>query len=340
MATATEPSAPESPVVQQGSGSRGCLYGCLAIIVGGLLLLLCAGLGGYWFIKGQIEKWTSTEPGNIPTVEYSEEQMAELQGRVDAFSEAMDEDRTPDEDLVLTAEEINALIGSNEDMRGKVFVTIENDEVSGEVSFPLDEIGFPGRYFNGSASLSVSMENGILIVTLTDASVNGEKVPEEIVKEIAKENLAKDLYNDADNAKTLRKFESVRVEGDKLILKFKRSDEEEAGSEDGEATEESGTEESGTDQSSTGESGSEESASSAESEAAESESAESESAESGAGEEATESIEASGSESAATEETESASSEEESTSSGKESGESAGEAESTEETPDSLQPAN
>ncbi|MEM1068366.1 MAG: hypothetical protein AAGI63_05690 [Planctomycetota bacterium] len=325
MATATEPSAPESPVVQQGSGSRGCLYGCLAIIVGGLLLLLCAGLGGYWFIKGQIEKWTSTEPGNIPTVEYSEEQMAELQGRVDAFSEAMDEDRTPDEDLVLTAEEINALIGSNEDMRGKVFVTIENDEVSGEVSFPLDEIGFPGRYFNGSASLSVSMENGILIVTLTDASVNGEKVPEEIVKEIAKENLAKDLYNDADNAKTLRKFESVRVEGDKLILKFKRSGEEEASSEDGEATEESGTEESG----------SEESASSAEPEAAESESDES-----GAGEEATESIEASGSESAATGETESASSEEESTSSGKESGESAGEAESTEETPDSLQPAN
>ena len=237
MATATEPSAPDSPVVQQSSGSRGCLYGCLAVIIGGLLLLLCSGIGVYWFLKGQVEKYTSTEPMDIPMVEYSEEELAELQARVDAFSDAMDEGRTPEEDLVLTAEEINALISADEKMRGKLFITIENDQVSGDVSLPLGDFGFfEGRYFNGSGSFSVSMANDLLIVTLTDASVNGEDVPDEIVEGIGKENLAKDLYNNPDTAATLRKFESVKVEGDKLILTFKRSEE---ATEDGESSESS-----------------------------------------------------------------------------------------------------
>jgi hypothetical protein len=219
MANATE----DTPVVQQRSGSRGCLYGCLGVIVGGLLLMLCAGIGVYWFVKGQIEKYTSTEPMQIPTVDYSEEQMAELKGRVDAFTQAIDAGTTPAEDLVLTAEEINALIGSDEKMRGKFFVKIENDQVSGDVSIPLDGVpGGKGRYFNGSASVAVSMEGGVLIVTLTAAEVNGEPVPQEIVDAIGQENLAKDMYKDPDNAKVLRKFESVSVEGDKLILKVRR----------------------------------------------------------------------------------------------------------------------
>lgn len=76
--------------------------------------------------------------------------------------------------------------------------------------------GGKGRYFNGSASVDASLEDGVLIVTLQDAEVNGQPVPDAYMREIRKENLAKDMYKDPEVAKRLRKFESLVIEGDKL----------------------------------------------------------------------------------------------------------------------------
>ena len=225
MANVTDESAPQFQDAPQKSGSKGCLYGCLAVIVGGILLVVCAGVGGWWFVKGQIEKYTSTEPQSIPTVEYNEEQMAELQARVDTFTAAIEGTAQPQEDLVLTADEINAMINASEQWKGKLYVTIENDEVSGDVSIPLDGVpGASGRYFNGSASLSVTMQNGKLFVSLVDAEVNGEPVPKEIVDALAAENLAKDAYKDPETKKVLDRLEDIRTAGDTLILKLKREE--------------------------------------------------------------------------------------------------------------------
>ena len=99
---------------------------------------------------------------------------------------------------------------------------ITDGKVSGDVSIPMDAIpGGKGRYFNGSASFNVSMENGVLIVTLADAEVNGEPVPQRVIDGMAKENLAKDLYKDPKNAEFMRRVDSVRVEDDKIILKLR-----------------------------------------------------------------------------------------------------------------------
>jgi hypothetical protein len=101
VAEAFEPtSEPHEPVVQARSSSKGCLYGCLFVVVSGIALLVCAGVGGYWWVTGQVEKYTSTTPADLPTVEYTPEQIAELETRVNAFTEAIDQGETPDEDLV------------------------------------------------------------------------------------------------------------------------------------------------------------------------------------------------------------------------------------------------
>ncbi|MDG2221119.1 MAG: hypothetical protein P8L85_07055 [Rubripirellula sp.] len=230
MANVTDESAPQFENATQKSGSKGCLYGCLAVIVGGLLLAVCAGVGTWWFVKGQIEKYTSAEPREIAKVEYSEEQMAELQARVDVLLKPAEDDEPLQGELVLTAEEINALITASDDMSGKVFITIENDEITGDISIPLDGVpGASGRYFNGSAGLSVSMQNGKLFVSLVDAELKGEPLPAEFVDAMAAENLAKNAYSDPDAKKVLDKLEDVRVDGDKLILSFKQADESEEG---------------------------------------------------------------------------------------------------------------
>ncbi|MGB7328085.1 MAG: hypothetical protein WBD31_24635, partial [Rubripirellula sp.] len=38
---------------------------------------------------------------------------------------------------------------------------------------------------------------------------------------MANENLAKDMYKNPENAKTMRRFEDIRIEGDKVIVTLK-----------------------------------------------------------------------------------------------------------------------
>ncbi len=227
MSNFVDPQTPGTePQVQSSGSGNGCLWGCL--IAGGLFIgsILCAGFGGYWLISSQIAKYTSDTPVELPTVEYSEEELAKLDARVETFREKLDAGETPEEDLVLTADDINALISKNEDLKGKVYVKIENNQVEGDVSIPLDKLPMgKGRYFNGSATFDVSMDGGVLIVTVDQAELNGEPVPEEFMQPMRQENLAKDVYKDPENAKFMSRFEDIRIEDDKFILRVKRGGE-------------------------------------------------------------------------------------------------------------------
>jgi len=216
------------PVASPSGNSKGCLFGCL--IAFGLMfsLVVCMGVGGYWFFTNQVQKYTAQTPLELPTVQYEPEELAELQSRLKSFESAVDTGAGETNELVLTADDINALIADQSEMKGKVFIKIEEGKVTGDVSVPTDMIpGGKGRYFNGSATLDASMEDGILIVTLVDAEVNGEKLPQQFIDGIGNENLAKDMYKNAENAKTLRRFEDVRIEGDKVILTLKPTDDAE-----------------------------------------------------------------------------------------------------------------
>lgn len=227
MAEIPESQFPDMRAANQTGGSgKGCLWGCLIVAGLGISLVVCAGLGGYWFVSSTIAKYTADAPVELPTVEYDEAQMRELENRMETFQKGLQSGEPPAEDLVLTAEEINALIATNKDFRGRVFVEIVDGQVKGDVSFPLSDIpGGQGRYFNGSATFDVSMEDGVLIVTAEQAEVNGSPVPPSIMEGIRQENLAKDLYKDAENAKFMRQFEDIRIEDGKVILRVKRDPE-------------------------------------------------------------------------------------------------------------------
>ncbi|TWT95785.1 hypothetical protein [Neorhodopirellula pilleata] len=153
------------------------------------------------------------QPGEQPAAEPGTQPAGETAAPVAA---------EPMKELVLTAEEINALIATEEQLRGRVFVRIEEGRVFGEVSFPTDMVpGGGGRFFNADAEFDVSMQDGILEVRLTDASVKGERIPETVLEGFSQENLAKDAYKDRKNAEILRKFESIEVVDDSIVLKLK-----------------------------------------------------------------------------------------------------------------------
>lgn len=218
----------------------GCLLGgCLGVFLLMLIGVGVAGWAGYSFYRAQLEKYTSPEPVALPVVEASDEEIAAIEKRVEDFQTQVDSGDAP-EQLILTADDINALISKQEKLRGKVFVEIQAGELSAEVSFPMDGLpGGKGRYFNGSVSTDVTLKDGILIVTMAEASVNGNPVPEQIMQALRQENLAKDIYKDPKLAKKLGRFESIVIDDDRIVLTLN----EKLDTEDGKAGE--GDEDSG-----------------------------------------------------------------------------------------------
>ncbi|MCM2372288.1 hypothetical protein [Aporhodopirellula aestuarii] len=231
----------------------GCwVWGCLGVVVFMLLAIVGIGFGTYYFITVQVAKYTDTQPAEIPVVEMEPEELTALESRIELFTnqvrgpadgvmddddasaaESTDQDTTTPVDvpaeqpqmreLVLTANELNALIASNPDLRGRVFVEIADGRLFGKVSIPMDMFpGGDGRFFNADAEFDVSMQDGILVVRLTDASVKGERIPQQILEQFSRENLAKDAYSDPDNAEVLRKFESIEVKEDSIILRLRQ----------------------------------------------------------------------------------------------------------------------
>ncbi len=212
-------SANQFPVVERKRFPWGCLIGgCLTVV---LVMMICVGAVGYMgysYYIGQVNKYTSSEPADIPKIEKTKEEADAVKKRIEDFKSALERNEVQ-EPFVLTADDINTMISTENEFKGKMFVTIADGEISAQASIPTDMIpGGKGRYFNGKVSLKASLENGVLIVTLDEAEVNGESIPSQILEAIRKENLAKDAYKDPKSAEFLRKFESLTIENDKIIL--------------------------------------------------------------------------------------------------------------------------
>jgi hypothetical protein len=216
------------PAFEEPPRQHGCFfYGCIIAGVLALLLLIAISVGLYLFyqwVGKQVEQYTSTTPRELPTVNMPAEERKTLQERVEAFQNALKEGK-PTEPLVLDADDINALIDEQEEFKGKVYVSIDEDKLKGQISIPLDK--FPlfgltrGRYLNGEAEIKATIANDVLVVTLQSIEVNGKQVPEEAMAQIRGQNLAQDAYKDAKKADQLRNLESIEIKDGKLTIKAK-----------------------------------------------------------------------------------------------------------------------
>jgi hypothetical protein len=214
---------------------HGCFfYGCIIASVLALLMVILVAIGSYFlyrFASQVINDYTSTEPRVLPKVEMPAEQRQVLKDRFEGFRKAVNEG-TPTEPLVLTSDDLNALIEENPELKGLIYVKVEGDEVKGQISIPLDKLGIGmvrGRYLNGEADLKASLQGGALIVTLDALEVNGKPVPEQFMKGIREKNLANDLYKEKKNAEMIQKFESLEIKDGKIIIKVRAKPGEQTG---------------------------------------------------------------------------------------------------------------
>ena len=188
----------------------------LAIVLGALLV-------GLHYVRKVVNRFTDDKPMEVPTLQMSKAEIEQVKQRFEAFEQEVREQHAT-KPLVLTADDINALIASGSDpqvLKGRLYVGLEGDQVKGEVSVPLQEVGlsmFRGRYMNGSATFNLGFRDGMLMVTPRTLLVKGTPVPEIYMQEIRKQNFAASLTNQPAAVRVLNGLQDVRVKEGKVLI--------------------------------------------------------------------------------------------------------------------------
>ena len=173
------------PPPKTGLGCFG--KGCLILVVFAIVLAIAclAGLywgfqrhsavvhGIYWLAK---TRSIAEAPAPIPEFAGSDEQIQAVWERWQDFKQKI-RARQPAE-IALTADDINSLIATNRDARGKAFVSIEDNRLRLQASVPLGEVfGRSGYYFNGDTTIQLNGAESLEHPQLNQIIVNNKPVP-------------------------------------------------------------------------------------------------------------------------------------------------------------------
>jgi hypothetical protein len=222
------PSWIEPPPKQRRTGCLG--KGCLMLVIFLILLAVAFFVGGYVGVRYVV---TSTTPKEIPQVETSEAEQEAVRRRWEEFKvgprsapvEATTQTTTtttteiappaaPSSNRIeLSASDINQLIAASRKLRGKGFVSIENNVARVQVSVPLEKVGFRGRYLNGELQVRSAPDRNPRNIEVTEVSLGG--VSEKVLNSLLG---FRSLRSYADQYATEYDITSFAIEDNKVII--------------------------------------------------------------------------------------------------------------------------
>src|SRR6516162_7324354 len=147
----------EAPPQQKGLG---CFArGCLILLVFAIVLAIACFAGMYWGFQRHsaivhgiywLAKTHSIaqESMSVPEFTGSDTQIQSVSERWQDFEQKTRAGQAAE--IELTADDVNAMIAMTEDFHGKVFASIDGDQLRLQASMPIGGfLGRPGYYFNG-----------------------------------------------------------------------------------------------------------------------------------------------------------------------------------------------
>jgi hypothetical protein len=175
----------EAPPRRQGLG---CFArGCLIVLVFAIVLGIACFTGMFWGFQRHsaivhgiywLAKTHSIADSPVPVPEFSasDTQIQSVRERWQDFEQKTRAGQPAE--IELTADDINTLIATNPDARGKVFVVIDGNQLRLQTSVPFGElIGRRGYYFNGNITVEFKGAESLENPQLNRIIVNGEQVP-------------------------------------------------------------------------------------------------------------------------------------------------------------------
>lgn len=172
--------------------SMGCFArGCLILIAFGIVLAIACSAGIYWgwrhhsaVLRGMY--WLTrthaitNAPAPIPVHQTTDEKINAAVEHWRDFETSVRAGQPAE--IKLSPDEINDLIASRPDLRGKAYASTEGDRLRIQVSLPLGQIaGRSGYYFNGDIALQSHGREPLAQTELNHLTVNGQQLPPDIL---------------------------------------------------------------------------------------------------------------------------------------------------------------
>jgi len=168
--------------------------------------------GSYWLAK---TRSLAEAPTSVPIFSASDQQIQLVQERWQDFEQKTRAGQAAE--IELTADDINTLIATSEDARGKVFVSIDGNQLRLQVSVPIGAfLGRPGYYFNGDVIIEpegVQSSDGPRFSRIT---INGEQVPTDFLKWKYRYRQLREYLADQGNAYDIG---TIEIRDGKVILR-------------------------------------------------------------------------------------------------------------------------
>jgi hypothetical protein len=214
----------EAPPPRRGLG---CFArGCLILLVFAIVLAIACFAGVYWGFQRNsaimhgiywLAKTHSIADASVPVPEFtaSDNQIQSVRERWQDFEQKARAGQPAE--IELTADDINTLIAKNPDVRGKVFVSIEGNQLRLQTSDPLGEfLGRPGYYFNGDITVEFKGAESLENPQLNRIVVNGQQVPSDLLNWKYRSRRLRDYLADHGNNYHIG---AIEVREGKLILR-------------------------------------------------------------------------------------------------------------------------
>ena len=214
----------EAPPRRKGLGcfARGCLILLIFAIV--LAIACFAGMywglhrhsalfyGSYWLAK---TRSIAEAPMPVPGLTDSDQQIQAVQERWQDFEQKTRAGQPAE--IELSADDINGLIAASDDMHGKVFASIEGNQLRLQTSVPIGGFfGRPGYYFNGDVTIELNGAQSLENPQFRRITVNGEQVPTDFLNWRYRSRQLREYLSDQWNAYDIG---TVEIHGDKIILR-------------------------------------------------------------------------------------------------------------------------
>lgn len=218
---------PQTQPAKRGCFFWGCIISIILFVCFLIVMAVLAFLGKKVFDIGM--SYLAEEPAEIAIYEPTPDEAEAVQDKFRSVREGVKARKG--ERYSFSVDELNALIATDpefKELRGRAYLTIEDDRITTDTSIPLGGLTgiqlFKGRYINGKVQLEITATNGRLQVFLQEIEVNGKKVPEQFMAAISKENIAKELAKDSDFQNAMRNIERIDVSDGKIVIQAKKGE--------------------------------------------------------------------------------------------------------------------
>jgi hypothetical protein len=167
---------------------KGCLYkGCFFTMAGLILVMAVIMVKMFTLIKGAYdfkEDFISEEPMQVTVYQPSPAETVYVEKKVDRLINSLTDGGG--ERFEFSDREINTAIAESQlvqELGAKANVEIRGQSLSGDVSLPLDSVGWDS-YFNCEFDVDVTTDGGMLRLFFNDLKFGGQEVPRPLMNKV------------------------------------------------------------------------------------------------------------------------------------------------------------